>query len=489
MIVGDTTRDIDNEAPFYMDLLSVCAALMFGEDEAFVQLATYRYGGTQVNLGEQTVVGIGHAASLLADVYDTEGFLSGSVLPHLAINPLVQHLSVDLTRLQTLRVPHVSLRSLPEGCVVGSEVHYLEFNTTYFMMAVVALAMDRIVSYQTHVATDTRNTFQKIQLSHPETPVLLNLGSRRQYTTTLAAYFARARNVAGMERFIDPALKNKSQSLAKEPQPREWQLKSHEFIRGINDEEHRALMSQIYGQCIADQLISDEIYFLKNEDYLAYSLASFALDGEVANSFRVDGDLAFSVSGGKSVEETDGFIVDGAYQAIWTPFDANQSAVYGVQGRALPASLATYGDRPFARARWSRIPKILVNDEHELRDIIARVREGFPARDIYFRGQGRHFSLPRSQFARRLLYGNPNVDELSLPTAASRRSFEFDSFVAAFQLQVQGLLYTRRNRSEFRQLRANSSVWGPVSPFRDRFISDMYEKWFRLFYSTSGKCW
>lgn len=483
-----TSNHLDNEATFYMDLLQVCAVLIFGDEAFFSQRGSFRYGGTAEHLGDHAVVGIEQATAFLNEVYHSDSFMSGSVARHLAINPLIQHLAVNLQPLANVRVPEVTLMAVDEGRVISTAVHYLSFETSYFFMTLVALAMDRICAYQSHITTDTREWLRSLaQLtmeSSDRMPTTVNMGSMRQYTTTLAAYFARARHVGGVDRFLDENLRKKSDRFAGQPlNCPEWQLKSHDIVNRIKDAEHRALLSERYGPQTAETLIVDGIYYLKEEDYLDCSLLGFVLDGEIANSFRAGGNWSFSLSGVSPLHRKDDFIIDSHYQAIWNPVPLNVTGYYGSEGRNLPPGLSRYGDRPVARAKWSRMPKILIHDFQELTDIVDAVRESFPQKQIFFRGQGEHFRLNRSKLVNRLFYDDPEVDELSLPTYASRHKFEFDSFFAAFQLQIQGILYARFDKNKFQELRPDWKFWGPVSPFTDHEINDMYERWFRLYYS------
>lgn len=483
----DTNNHIDTEAIFYMDLLQVCSVLMFGDDNFFHKQESYRYGGTSEHLGNHVVVGIEQAAAFLNEVYHSKKFMSGGVVEQLTINPLLRHLNIELQRFSDLRVPEVELSAVEEGRFLSTQFHYLSFETTYFFMTLVAITMDRICSYQSHITTDTIESLRRIKDIAEKTgemPLIVNMGSMRQYTTTLAAYFARARVIGGHARFLDETLRLKSSRIDAElRRPPEWQLKSHEIVSRINNAEYQALLSEKYGSQIAEALIADGVYYLKEEDYLSNSLLGFALDGEIVNTFRVDGNYSVSFSGVDSPDEKEDFIIDSHYQAIWKSLPLDAGALYGTEGRNLSPVLSAYADCPVTRAKWSRIPKILIHDVEELKDITSAVQEGFPQKQIFFRGQESHFRLNRSRLANLLFYGDSEIDELSLPTAASRHRFEFDSFFAAFQLQVQGIIYAGFDISKFQKLRANWNFWGPVSPFADSEINNKYEKWFRLYYS------
>src|SRR4051794_13664482 len=70
-----------------------------------------------------------------------------------------------------------------------------------------------------------------------ELPTIVNMGSMRQYTTTLSAYFARARHAAGIERFADEQLRKKSRGGDVPFVKREWQLKSQDLVASVTDDE------------------------------------------------------------------------------------------------------------------------------------------------------------------------------------------------------------------------------------------------------------
>ena len=147
--------------------------------------------------------------------------------------------------------------------------------------------MDRICEYQSHITKDTLEWKENLLRAAEETsdlmPLTVNMGSMRQYTTTLAAYFARARHIGGVERFLDENLRSKSNRLARLPiEYDEWQLKSQAIVNRINDSEHRSLLGKRYDHKIAETLTNDGVYYLKEEDYLHNSLMGFVLDGRLS---------------------------------------------------------------------------------------------------------------------------------------------------------------------------------------------------------------
>ena len=329
----------------------------------------------------------------------------------------------------------------------------------------------RITEFQTFVATmmidpDRRQTISgeavsqipaliqvaKEPFGYPNTITLWNYdlpGSdpSRLMTPTHAAWFWRARIVAdSVLKGLEPA------------DPRAinaWDVDAHAFEVAIPD-IRRAMES---GQPIGIVQLPST---LVDQSQLISALVRRG-SRSVAGATTDSGDLT----------------IDRHYQtALPRESDAGGAPLYG------SAHHANHGRRErYLCARERRIPMVSATNFDELLAAVKNVRPTRAENALLFRGQVRHYRVPRPDHERRLLYGTTEVDELSFLTSASRERFPYDAFHARFQVFMQGLLYQSVPLEVFRR---------PVSdekdrlrrPFDDDAVAHTYRQW-RTWYGES----
>jgi len=360
----------------------------------------------------------------------------------------------------------------------------MKFETSSILMSQIVFGMDRIITRQSAIAKEAQSYTALAKKYGDMTggmPHIVNMGSIKQYNATLSSYYARAIHIVGIERFVDKTLVAQSEKYYKNQSHKfYWHLKSQEIIASVNNDDNNDLFSKVTEKY--NELLEGGIYFLKKEQYLNSSLLAFSLDGEIENT------ISFSTQQGPSnyfnVKKSDEKIVDSYYQSIFDVNFLNSKGVYGTKGKvACDLTVLTKSVSSSFRVKRNKVPQILVNTIEELNEVIDSVTKQFPDKDVYYRGQGKHHKLNRPAGVNEFLYGDINVNELSLPTSASRNNFDFDSFNSAFQMHIQGMMYSKIEKSKFNSLHENWKYWSHRSPCTDNHILNTCEKWFKLFYS------
>ena len=78
------TGHIDNEARFYIDLLQLCAGLLFGDNDYLTEPVDQMFGSSQADETDLLFCGIEQALTFLDEFYNRGEFMSGDILRHLA---------------------------------------------------------------------------------------------------------------------------------------------------------------------------------------------------------------------------------------------------------------------------------------------------------------------------------------------------------------------------------------------------------------------
>lgn len=472
---------IMSDAKFYLDLLQVVACLKENSTHSIYESQTYQYGHCPEQDGERIIIGISNAAGFLSKVYDTSKLIDISAIPHYRINPLIQKLNINLEEFENKDIPKVKFLTLREGTKIKNNKPYFGFKTSYFFMAKVCLSMDRIVEFQSNIINQCvafHKLAKKYETIGAGKPSFVNEDSHKSYTSTLSAYDSRAKNIGGVQRFLDDDLIFRSKKYESKIINPEWQIKSNDIVNVINSIENNILLKDCFGY-LAHTLIEDGIYYLKEEQFLDYTMLSHSLDGGAKNFIVYDGKVDSSLISNKEIIKED-FIIDSHYQNIFGTSNIGGSGIYGINGKSNTSLMSINGS---IRANRNSIPKIRCDKFSTLLEIIDKIKIENIDKEIFFRGQNNHWNLERSPITNQLLYGNKNIEEISLPTAASREKFDFDGFNAILQFQIQGILYDRCNYSQFEKLDDNWPIWCNSSPFEDAELEDIHEKFKRLYYS------
>jgi len=469
-------------AEFHIDLLQIIACLKEDDGNAISKVFSTRYGHKPNVEGQRTIIGIDNALGFIDEIYKTEKVISENALPHYKINPLIKLLEIKCEKYLEIDLPTISLKAVPEGTTISNKTPYLELTSSYLVMAKTLLSMDRIIEFQSHI-NEQLQPYQKLRKKYKEMgmgePTFINEGSHITYSTTLSAYDARAKFLAGLERFYDHDLRNKDNEQLNKINRPFWEISSNFLINEINCKINNELFEKNFGEDAA-KLKKDGIFYLREEQLLGNNSISFALNGSSINNIYIDGSIDGILN--KSNKETNSdFLIDSKYQNIYGIKRIIGSAIYGQKGKSTLSFKSKTGINK--RADRNSIAVFECSDQGQLEDLIFKVKTENKDKEIYYRGQTNHYDLQRSELTNKLLYGNSDIEEVSMPTAASREDFNFDSFSAIFQMQLQGIIYSSITKNKFEDLESSWPFWGSFSPYTDPNICDVHEKFKRLYYS------
>lgn len=473
---------MNNDAIYFPNLLQLAIRLKNGDLEYFNQINTYKYGNSPEHVEDINMVGFEQALEFLNEVYQGKYFSDKDFLAHFKINPLIKKLGIKEDIYTSLFKPNISVSAIPEGSKMPINGVYLEFNTSPIFMSQVIDGMDRIINWQSHIAKDTKIYFTTLANYYKERPQIINMGSIKQYNATLSSYFARARYLGGAERYLDKSLVKLSKKAYKDKNIKSgWHLKSQEIVSSVYNEKNNDELLKITKK--ADELLKGGIFFLKKEQYINSSLLSFAFDGEIENTISISGmSDSFNYFNNKASDEK---IIDSHYQSIFNINILNTKGIYGIKGKrtcVLESSFCHSVVSTF-RVKRNEVPQIIVDSINELEGVINVISKQFSDKNVYYRGQAKHHKLDRPDSINELLYGDANVNELSLPTAASRNNFDFDTFNSAFQMHIQGMMYSKIEKEKFDELNSEWKIWSHTPPTSNNEINEICEKWYKLFHS------
>ena len=475
---------MSDDAIYFPNILQLAISLKYGDSEYFNKIDTYGFGNIPEHDNDYSLIGSEQALEFANEIYNSDYFENKNFISHLKFNPLIKLLDISEDVYGLIKKPSISIKSIPEGSKIPSNGKYMVFETSPIFMSQIAFSMDRIIDRQSAIGREAKH-YASLAKKYGDIsggrPHIVNMGSIKQYNATLSSYYARASHIAGIERFVDKSLIEQSKEAYKNSSYKSsWHLKSQEIVNSVNNDDNNKLFSNVTEKY--NELLDGGVYFLKKEQYLNGSLLAFSLDGEIENTISTS--TQEDTSNYFGVKNSDEKIIDSYYQSIFDVNFLKSNGVYGIKGRdacnlkALPKSVSSS-----FRVKNNNVPQILVNTIEELNEVINSVTKQFPNKDIYFRGQGKHHKLDRPASVNKFLYGEATVNELSLPTSASRNKFDFDSFNSAFQMHIQGMMYSKIEKSKFSSLHDNWKYWSHYPPCTNELIFEASEKWFKLFYS------
>jgi hypothetical protein len=320
--------------------------------------------------------------------------------------------------------------------------------------------------------------------------------SKRLYTPTFGAYYSRAMAVGGYARsnFWHKPFEHNARPANKHLR---WTINSLELE--TKAKQRHTLIQAGYAPGVADNLMASGLYAIPADEYVSDHLAAFALDGQPPGQFFCS-DMEQQQAAFEELRNDRFLLIDSYYGHIWPIMGIRPVCAYG-RTTDLPLSYDGLSERfinqvkrrsfTVSRAGRVRVPRILLETYDELLDLIQAIREvldeaGEKGKQIFFRGQTRHHSIRRHPSVCEFLYGTQSEDEVSLCTAASRASFDYDHFTSEFQLQLQSILYSREEAAAF-QKADNTWLAQPIyrCPFNHPGITQKYLKWLSSYLDSS----
>lgn len=152
--------------------------------------------------------------------------------------------------------------------------------------------------------------------------------------------------------------------------------------------------------------------------------------------------------------ETATVLIDTFYGQCFDEWINDGSAVYG-ETADLPEfsgdSLANYS---FLRVPYRRIPRIRIQKQSELMELVGRIESADPDLRLFFRGQNREHLLQRDAATLRVLYGDGAALEPSLLTSASRRGIDLEAVLPEWSNLLQIYMATQRKYLDVAELEA-----------------------------------
>ena len=143
-----------------------------------------------------------------------------------------------------------------------------------------------------------------------------------------------------------------------------------------------------------------------------------------------------------------GFFTDCAYNTTFPAVLTDDMPAYGSR-----SALGLAPDDPsyigwdvadYALVKSRRVPVLDVRSLAEAQELVLAISNQDEAHQtLYFRGQTHAFDLERSPHARTWLLGDLPHSEISLPSAAHRRRFDYNDYHSLLQVAVQDEIYCR----------------------------------------------
>jgi len=479
------------EAHCQIDLLQLIGFVTAGEDGGLPARLTLELRLTFREPGEVIMFAGAEQAAIYIRAFE----FADELQKQIGISKLAESLTLDLELVMELPEPLVAGHFLmEEGKNYDAKYPYLVVEGSPAAIACITTSVLRICNYQSEKGMAAAG-FRVA----PAVQVMVS--AVRFPTPTLSAYGARGAAIAGSVRSrgwhqtYQPTEAPRSNELR-------WTVNSRELSEWASDSSR--LRACGYDDRVAKEMASSGLYVIPRTDYLAHHLDAFALDGVEPGKFYCS-DMEEQTTARRELSNEQFLLIDSFYQRIWDTMGMRPVATYG-QTSDLPLSngftveaeakngqpLRRTATAPtllgVCRAEETRIPRFLVSDYQELRDVTNRAKAGLrqtgqSERRLFFRGQRRHYSVTRAARVSEFLYGKKE-DEVSLLTAAAREKFDYDRFAPAFQLQMQAMLYERAGVAAFRALKPDW-VSRPIGkcPFADPGLERAYATWLNAYKS------
>lgn len=432
----------DTAAVYYVDLLSMLAGLRHGPALYFYDVRTV----LQSTHARVPFVGGPQTTSYLQSAVFTP-----AVADAVAISPLFARLN-----LRPMRIQHLVGESLfygiatqPEGSMIRPGVPACRISGSSFCTSLVAPLARHIWTFQTLIARQARSDDdrQRAIMSEHHGGSMVPFSIVRAHSPTLGAYAARAYVKAGYHRLNARNREDLYARVNKGLQENEWTVRSSAF-RARADRRALILRTGCFSETAAEELLAGQIIGITEEEFVRNDLHGLLLEGlskQPRTYFSDRSYVYFDPLLYEIPEAANGVLLtDSCYGTTFSP---SARALYGegvptqgVGGTSIEEGLDDFAIVGYARAALHRIPCIEAPSMGDLIDAVGAI-ERVAAGPLLFRGQVNHFTVNRPASVNEILYGQADVDELSLMTASSRARFDWDHFHYRFQLQSQGLLY------------------------------------------------
>src|SRR6266446_822365 len=481
-ILGTLHRTYATDAAFHIDLLQFLASILTDETDEFDNSYGFQFGAVPPNEVPKVFAG-GREAIAFSRAFK----LTPEFKRELSWNPLFGR--ADLAQViqnGMNRIPPFcggSFEFKPEGEELGITDFYGTFHGAIFLFQLLLKSVTRIVEFQMHIATRTRRDPSR---GHPTTIPegmrflppndwgyhLSYVDPSRLFSPTHAAWARRARQIGGIERHAGPRLFDKFDSSLTQSEDA-WDVDSHAVARargmGRKPIESRITIEE------KEEIYKSGIRRVEANEFYGEHLSAYLFDSsDDYTSEPRDSTANHDLYRQNVFDPPTELFVDSYYQSTFLPSHLVAAGLYGrFTSEEEPLK------RSSMRARHKRIPVSTVRTFEELGEVLDQIGNSLPGKTLLYRGQSRHHRVFRTPRVCEFLYGDKDVNELSLNTTASRSGFAFDSFLGRFQLQLQGLLYRDIPVDVFSQLAERQRR--SFSPFAHHYLTMIYRTWNRLY--------
>lgn len=473
--MGEADRTFDTPEVGFVDLLAIAVGLQHAPFEYFADVRL---------VAREAVMDCLVAGMREAFCYVTGIVVTPALIAHVETNPLVAHLSLDLTELRHLEGEHVfyNVDWMEDGRHVPRGTLLLKILGNTFCTSLALWGAERISAFQivhaTRFATD-RET-QRVLLEQAGAADRLMAGAEvgvsRVPTATMSAYLANSSAAAGVGRW-PPVRPERTHT--KDRERHDWYVR---FSVLEQQQDRRALLrrTKLFTPAQETAILGSGLVPIAEEELLGNELSAFAFHGASRLPAVYTGPGQFfwpqEIIADVKKAARGVFLVDRCYQEIisparfrepsgapsaappmppkaleifrelglsdprketwWRAYEpvlawsaSGKTPLYlqegfptaaDVDGRPLRDALSNFPVRSAMRARYWDIPIFGVSTRAELERLGEAVRAITPERPLLFRGQNEHFTVKRDRWVNRVLYGREDVAELSLTTTASR---------------------------------------------------------------------
>ena len=482
------------EAAALVDLLAALAGLQHGPREYFTDTRTL------VRTSADTPVLLAGARE--ATIYLLDLSITPELVDLVRTNPLATRIRPGFLPLEQLVDERTcyGFRLGDDGQELVPDTPFFWLLGNSFCTSLSVWMAERILAFMTATATQMKGELaSQAGIWGERFGGGVEVGLTRSPTPTLGAYVAHASEIAGYARWMHLSAPAAGTD-APERVP-EWYV---DLARVERRHDRRTLMAGVglFTPAQADAALASGVLPILESELSGGTLASYALQGTSRLPRILVGDGSFfwpqEILGRAPAPRGGVVLVDRYYQEFISPDwlsepeapvsearypDERAFSLLGELGLGdprgqpwwpqyekilqwsskggrplyLPDGLPTHVDAGcrsleetvrgtrvecVTRAKYWRIPLFQATERTQLLDVIDQVRQALPGGKLLFRGQNDHFRVPRDPWAMRVLYGDGEVDELSLTTTASRGStFPYDTVFPRLQLDLQGLMY------------------------------------------------
>lgn len=473
--MGEADQTAETPEVGFVDLLAIAVGLQHAPFEYFADV--------------RLVARNAAADCLVAGMRETFSYvrrllITPALIAHVETNPLVAHVSLDLTELRHLEGERLyySIDWMEDGRRVPRGTLLLKILGNTFCTSLALWGAERISAFHIVHATRFASDQEQQRTLHQAAGMAdrfeggAEVGVSRVPTATISAYLANSSATAGVDRW--PPVRS-DRKHTKHRERHDWYVRFSLFEK---QQDRRALLqrTKLFTPTQENAILGSGLVPISEEELLGNELSAFAFYGasRLPAVYTGPGQFFWPQEIIADVKEAANgvFLVDRYYQEIisparfrepsgapaaapamppkaleifrelglsdprqepwWRTYEpvlawsaSGKTPLYlaeglptgaDPEGRPIRDALSRFPMRATARVRYWDVPIFGVTTRAELVHLVEAIRALTPNQPLLFRGQNDHFTVKRDRWINRVLYGREDVAELSLTTTASR---------------------------------------------------------------------